>query len=544
MLDLDYASTVAHFDAMMACRALKNEDDAAKHEKVLNALLDSIAKDGDGKTSETSYLAVTTQEEYIFMVLRLNVKASEQSLVTQNGHSYDRLKVFDPKANTTQYLWFNADIQMNPQGLPAPSPTGSPKDSAAPVVIATARRTAPARPDPNTAEVQGQSALSRTLSALSRTLYDQEGVSVVATETQDTLEITVSEPDPILVSLEVDRNQNGQFDRLVDVAYRPQSEGNPCAQYLIDETHNTACGSFASSTRLKDFKDDEGRRQFKLILAKKELSFEHSSAKLVLVLRNQAQRRTTYYPPERFQKAIDVPYVLMGTPIKPDPSVGQAVKQYTPVEDVVWSRPMKIGVMRMLSGNKCHFVVNFTVPDPTIIPNSPRSDPINRITVYGSQIQNGSRIDLPSDIVPPIVGDWKPGDPVRLEFDLPREYADPSPGWNLRFCIGNSSSCMPSSNLLVDSADAPTSTVVDPRTIANCKGKSGKDMFSNIPVGFLAALHAASKKGDWSEVIRIASQPESGLRVASVSRGVGGHVIGYMIVNAEGCMVSTMHSVE
>ena len=143
-LDIDYASTVAHFNAMMACRALKKEDEAAKHEKLLNALLDSIAKDGDGKAPETSYPAVTTQEEYIFMALRLNVKASEQSLVTQNGHSYDRLKVFDSKTNTTQYLWFNADIQVNPEGLPAPSSTGSPKDSAAPVVIATAKRTAPA----------------------------------------------------------------------------------------------------------------------------------------------------------------------------------------------------------------------------------------------------------------------------------------------------------------------------------------------------------------------------------------------------------------
>jgi hypothetical protein len=56
-LGLDYASTIAHFDAMMACRALNQPNEAAKHEKLLNALLDSIAKAGDGKTPETSYLA-------------------------------------------------------------------------------------------------------------------------------------------------------------------------------------------------------------------------------------------------------------------------------------------------------------------------------------------------------------------------------------------------------------------------------------------------------------------------------------------------------
>lgn len=84
-LELDYANAVAHFDAMMACRALNKPEEAATHEKILNALLDSITKAGDGKSPETSYLAVTTQEEYIFMSLRLGVKPKKQSLVVQKG---------------------------------------------------------------------------------------------------------------------------------------------------------------------------------------------------------------------------------------------------------------------------------------------------------------------------------------------------------------------------------------------------------------------------------------------------------------------------
>jgi len=142
-LDLDYADAVAHFDAMMACRALNQPAAVTAHEKLLIALLDSITRDGDGKTPETSYLAVATQEEYIFMALRLNVKPRAQSLITQNGHFYDRIEVLEPKSNTTQYVWFNADIQMNPDGFAAPGPTGNSKEVSAPVVLATAQRIAP-----------------------------------------------------------------------------------------------------------------------------------------------------------------------------------------------------------------------------------------------------------------------------------------------------------------------------------------------------------------------------------------------------------------
>jgi hypothetical protein len=135
-LELDYPSAVAHYDAMMAYRALNQPEEAAKHEKLLNALLDSVAKVGDGKTPESSYLAATTQEEYIFMSLRLNVKRKAQSLITQNGHFYDRLEVIDPKTNATQYIWFNADVQMNPERQTV-------LNSAAPFVLGTARTTAP-----------------------------------------------------------------------------------------------------------------------------------------------------------------------------------------------------------------------------------------------------------------------------------------------------------------------------------------------------------------------------------------------------------------
>jgi hypothetical protein len=144
---------------------------------------------------------------------------------------------------------------------------------------------------------------------LPQALYDQDGVSVIATETQNTLELEVSEPDPVFFSVEVDRNQNGQYDRLVDVAYRARADGSLCVEYLIDEHHNTACGGYLSSAYSKNFKVDQGRKQFTVVLPKKELSLDQPSARLAFVLRNSAQRQTAFYPPERFQKAINIPYL-------------------------------------------------------------------------------------------------------------------------------------------------------------------------------------------------------------------------------------------
>ena len=38
--------------------------------------------------------------------------------------------------------------------------------------------------------------------------------------------------------------------------------------------------------------------------------------------------------------------------------------------------------------------------------------------------------------------------------EIPKESADPSEGWDLRFCVGNKFGCLPSSNLLLEGADA------------------------------------------------------------------------------------------
>ena len=132
-LTQNYASIVNHFDAMVACQALQKTDEAATHEKLLNALLDSIQQSGDGKSPETAWFVVTTTEEYVFLSRVLGLKAKSQAFVPQGGHFYDRLEVIDPKTNESHSVWFNTDVDMGAfqKGEAGrPNQEGAPKNAA------------------------------------------------------------------------------------------------------------------------------------------------------------------------------------------------------------------------------------------------------------------------------------------------------------------------------------------------------------------------------------------------------------------------------
>jgi hypothetical protein len=124
-LEHNYASLIGHLDALVACESLHKTDEAALHEKVLNASLDSIRVSGDGKTPETAWFVVTIPEEYV-VISRILGDAPKQQLtdrwdsplpanqgrvfVTRNGHAYERVEVVDSKTNQSEYVWFNIDI--------------------------------------------------------------------------------------------------------------------------------------------------------------------------------------------------------------------------------------------------------------------------------------------------------------------------------------------------------------------------------------------------------------------------------------------------
>jgi hypothetical protein len=111
-LDRNYASLVNHLDAMFAYQNLNNAAAAAKHEKIVNALLESIRNSGDGKEPETASLVVSSQEVYIFIARALNLKAKTYTFIQQNQHYFDRIEVVDPPTGQSRYLWFNAAVEL------------------------------------------------------------------------------------------------------------------------------------------------------------------------------------------------------------------------------------------------------------------------------------------------------------------------------------------------------------------------------------------------------------------------------------------------
>jgi TonB family protein len=143
-LDRNYASLIGHSDAMIACQALQKTEEAAMHERLLNALIGSIQKSGDGMGPQSAWFVVTVPEEYLFLSRVLRVTRRSQSLVHQDGHAYDRLEVIDPRTNQTRYLWFNTDVDM---GLYDSTQNAAAPQSSAPVAAATAEVVNPSKID-------------------------------------------------------------------------------------------------------------------------------------------------------------------------------------------------------------------------------------------------------------------------------------------------------------------------------------------------------------------------------------------------------------
>src|SRR6202046_2280753 len=143
-LERNYASPIAQYDAMAAYQALGKTVEAAAHEKILNALLDSIRQFGDGKSPETAYLVVTVQEEYIFLNRVLHARATSQTWGRKGGHFYDRLSVLDSTTDQIQYLWFNADFDARSD----PAAIGATKDGVLATTTAMRPGAAPERPAP------------------------------------------------------------------------------------------------------------------------------------------------------------------------------------------------------------------------------------------------------------------------------------------------------------------------------------------------------------------------------------------------------------
>ncbi|MBB5315387.1 DUF4919 domain-containing protein [Tunturibacter empetritectus] len=99
-----------HFLAMVSLKHLGKQEETAREKLIVDQILQSILRSGDGKTADTAWFTVSTSEEY-FVIRLLGLRPKSQSLVKSGAHSFDLMTVAgeDGKEAT---LWFNTDTDI------------------------------------------------------------------------------------------------------------------------------------------------------------------------------------------------------------------------------------------------------------------------------------------------------------------------------------------------------------------------------------------------------------------------------------------------
>ena len=112
ILAANYLDINAHFGAYVANRELGNADKADYHKKIFLSLLKSISDSGDGKTMETAFVVISTDEEYALFNF-MGVRPTVQALIEEKTHHYDKMTVTDPKTEQEVIYYFNIDKPFN-----------------------------------------------------------------------------------------------------------------------------------------------------------------------------------------------------------------------------------------------------------------------------------------------------------------------------------------------------------------------------------------------------------------------------------------------
>lgn len=108
----NYLDIMGHFGSFVAHRELGQAELASFHRFIFDGLLNSIKNSGDGKTTGTAFVVISTDEEYALFNY-LGLRPTGQALLKENGHNYDRMTAADPKTNETITYFFNIDKPFN-----------------------------------------------------------------------------------------------------------------------------------------------------------------------------------------------------------------------------------------------------------------------------------------------------------------------------------------------------------------------------------------------------------------------------------------------
>ena len=109
VLATNFISIGAHYTSVVCEKNQGNEDKAYLHEQILDGLLDSILKSGDGKSTATAYITYSADELYSFLNL-VGLKPTGQGVVNENNKVYDAMEVVQLGREETEEFTLYFDI--------------------------------------------------------------------------------------------------------------------------------------------------------------------------------------------------------------------------------------------------------------------------------------------------------------------------------------------------------------------------------------------------------------------------------------------------
>ena len=111
ILEKNYVDIEAHMFCLVAYKELDNKSKYEYHGYVLDGLIGSIIKSGNGDSPETAFVVICVREEYIILDI-LGYKVLKQSLIEKKGHKYDAMGVEEIKTKKKTTIYFNVDIPL------------------------------------------------------------------------------------------------------------------------------------------------------------------------------------------------------------------------------------------------------------------------------------------------------------------------------------------------------------------------------------------------------------------------------------------------
>lgn len=111
VLGNNYMSLEAHMIGVVCSGRSADHDREDLHRYMVEGLMDSIERSGDGRTQESAYHTITTSELRAFVRLK-GLEVLEQSIVYDQQGVYDKMQVRDPESGVEYPLFFNVSQQF------------------------------------------------------------------------------------------------------------------------------------------------------------------------------------------------------------------------------------------------------------------------------------------------------------------------------------------------------------------------------------------------------------------------------------------------